>query len=325
MEYRKHKHTGLKISSVGLGTFGWSGVYGSVDQNILYQTFKTAIDLGINFIDTADSFGQGRVEKWLGKWIKDYSREEIIISTKGGLKNFFPIGSQPANPENPAFLFNIELFEESLLKSLKRLQTTYIDIFHLHFPQLEHLKNQSLFNIIKSWKDEGLIRTSGAIVYTLTEAIQAIESSLIDYIIVKANIFSPLFIQKLLPYARKANVGIIIREPLANGFLTGKYTNYPIGLETEDIRLTNVNSINTLLFKGQAIKADNLSKFFLKNYKEFNLTQLSLRFLLDEYQLTSIIVGMKEPKHIRENLKALTIPPLREQDLVDLKHEMGPS
>jgi aryl-alcohol dehydrogenase-like predicted oxidoreductase len=63
----------------------------------------------------------------------------------------------------------------------------------------------------------------------------------------------------------------------------------------------------------------------LKNYKEFNLTQLSLRFLLDEYQLTSIIVGMKEPKHIRENLKALTIPPLREQDLVDLKHEMGPS
>ena len=227
MKYRELGNTGIFVSEVGFGGWGIGGTkngaiaYGKTDDKISSQALKKSIDLGINFFDTSPLYGLGNSESLIGNVIHT-CRDKVVIATKVGYVNY-------SGDQN----FSLDFIQNSLEKSLKRLKTTYIDVFQLHDPPENIFHNKDLKVLLQSFLNEGKVRTLGISVRSPQDGFSVAKNKIFSSIQVNYNL-TDLRAKKigLFELCAKNNIGIIIRTPLAFGFLTGKYRsvkNFDIG------------------------------------------------------------------------------------------------
>ncbi|MEI7556597.1 aldo/keto reductase [Candidatus Chlorohelix sp.] len=307
MKYKTLGRTGLVVSEIGFGTWAIGGnnhgnSYGPTDDEISVKAIAKALELGCNFFDTADVYGYGHSEIVLGQGLKAAGKlNDVIIASKVG-GNFYS-GKTVVD-------FSRDYIRKALQESLKRLQRDYIDLYQLHNPSRPVIEDGQVFEALDELKKEGLIRHYGVSIHSVQEGIACIKSGKPDTLQLVYNLTSMIQsenpAEELFPLAKESNVGIIAREPLANGFLTGKQhrdTNYEKG----DIRASWPGTYRTY-------KINLAQKLMFLQNKERTMTQAALRFVLDEPAISTMIVGVKTPQQAIENFIASDLTALSESD-----------
>ena len=188
MKFRKFGKADVKVSEVGLGCWAIGGnqfgnSYGSTDDVLSIKTIKKAVELGCNFFDTADVYGQGHSEELLGLALNKV-REKVLIATKVGGAYMYP------NWIRSHVNFSDEYIRFALEKSLQRLKTNYIDLYQLHNPPLGIIKEGSVFKLLRELKKEGKIRAFGISIHTLEEGQAALKHG-VDSIQCVFNLLDP--------------------------------------------------------------------------------------------------------------------------------------
>ena len=212
MKYRKFSDLGWNVSEVGLGCWqiGWS--WGDiVSERDARELLKKAVDKGINFFDTADVYGDGRSEKFVGELIKSTS-EKIFVATKSGRR---------LNPHTPEG-YNLKNIEKFIDRSLINLRIDCIDLLQLHCPPSEICPKKETYEMMDEIVKLGKIANYGVSVEKVSEAMDAIQFPNVKSIQIVFNIFRQKPAEAFLKEAKKRNVGIIVRGPLASGLLTGE-------------------------------------------------------------------------------------------------------
>ena len=218
MKYRTLGKTGLKVSEIGFGAWAIGGdafgnSYGPTDDQTSLESLKKALDLGCNFFDTADAYGHGHSEELLGRALKG-RRNEVIIATKAGADFYH---------DPPRMNFSADYLSFALGKSLERLQTDHVDLYQLHNPPIQLLKTGKIFETLEKLVEAGRISYYGVSIHDPEEGIYAMKNGRPTALQVVFNILRQESKNRLFQAARENNVAIIAREPLSNGFLTGKF------------------------------------------------------------------------------------------------------
>lgn len=306
MKYRVLGKTGVKVSEVGFGAWAIGGnahgnSYGPTIDEASLAAVRKAVDLGCNFFDTADVYGHGHSEELVGKALRG-DRENMVIVTKVG--GDFYHGS-------PRMNFSPDYLEFALKKSCERLGTSFVDLYQLHNPPLEVMKSPAVFQALENLKGNGLIRHYGVSIHDPQEGLVAMKTGNPSAIQVVFNILRQEAKNELFRTAASKNVAIIAREPLANGFLTGKHSSndvFPQG----DIRRNFPSQYVANLVQA----ADRLS--FLET-RTRSRAQGAIRFVLDHKEVSTAIPGAKTAEQANENLNASELPPLTGEEILRIK------
>jgi aryl-alcohol dehydrogenase-like predicted oxidoreductase len=303
MEYRKLGKTGWEVSPVSFGAWAIGGDWGHVEDEKSLAALHRAVDLGVNFFDTADVYGDGRSEKLLARLRQERS-ETIYIATKAGRR----LDPHVAGGYNRQNLTN---FVE---RSLVNLQTESVDLLQLHCPPTEVYYRPEVFDVLDDLVREGKIQHYGVSVEKVEEALKAIEYPNVKTVQIIFNIFRQRPSELFFGEAKRRNIGILARVPLASGLLTGKMTpntEFP----ADDHR--NYNREGEAFDRGETfagvkyetgLKAvDELRPLVPKNW---TMAQFALRWILMYEAVTCAIPGAKRPAHVEDNAEAADLPPL---------------
>jgi len=305
MQYRTLGRTGLRASEVGFGAMTIGGeIFGATDDQESLRTLHRAIDLGLNFIDTADAYGRGHSEELLAEVLKT-RRSEVILATKGGNQFYTRQGLRNFDPD---------YITSALEQSLKRLQIETIDLYQLHNPSPEVMQSGEIFERLERFKHEGKIRFYGVSVQTTEDGIVAIETGKPDTLQVVYNILHQDPEEKLFPLAQKENIGILARVPLERGVLSGRFNSTAEFAQNDWRRGTfsaeELARVNTAVEKLQ----------FLIKGDVPNLAQAALRFVLSHPAVSTVIPGIRTVKQVEDNT-AVSGKPLPAEDMTKL-HEL---
>jgi aryl-alcohol dehydrogenase-like predicted oxidoreductase len=305
--------TGINVSAISIGTWQVGGKWGSTFDNANADTIlNKAIDAGINFIDTADVYSDGESEKALGKIIKSRS-EKIYVATKCGrqVQPHVSEGYQPA------------VLKKYVEDSLKRLQLDTIDLIQLHCPPPAVYYRPEIFELFDTLKQEGKIQHLGVSVEKVEEALKAIEYDNVTTVQIIFNMFRQRPAQLFFSEAKKKNIGIIVRVPLASGLLTGTFNNNT-PFTTSDHR--NFNRNGEAFDKGETFSGINyetglaaveeLKKIFPQ---QTNLAPVALQWILQFDAVSCIIPGASNAGQVDANLSALQMPELTSAQLQAVK------
>jgi aryl-alcohol dehydrogenase-like predicted oxidoreductase len=306
MESRILGRTGRTVSAIGFGAWAVGGnahgnSYGPTDDATSITAVRHAVDRGCNFFDTADVYGWGHSEEILGQSLEGI-RDRVLLATKVG--GDFYHGGVRMNFEPGYVAFALE-------RSLRRLRTDRVDLYQLHNPPMEMMGDPDTYESLESLKAEHKIDHYGVSVHEPSEAILCLESGRPDVLQVPFSIFRQEWIDEVFPAARKANVGIIAREPLGNGFLTGairKDATFPPG----DIRYHWPSS----MVAGRALASEKLG-FLVR--PDRTLAQSALRFVLAFPEVSVTIPGAKTPAQVDENAGAATAPALSADEVARVR------
>lgn len=296
----------LEVTRIGLGTnaVGGHNLFTGLDEEQGKELVKEALNLGITFIDTADVYGFGRSEELVGEVIKAH-RSELKLATKGAVEKL-DNGTTRIN-NKPEYL------RAAVEKSLKRLQTDYIDLYYLHYPDNETPLVESIGELSRL-KKEGKIGSVGISNVNLNQLKEANQHNDIDVIQSPYNMLQRSAENDLLPYSREHNISFVPYGPLAFGILGGKY-NSSLNLKDGDWRKeeplfqpqTFLNTLN---------KVEKLKE--LANDKGASLSNLALAWLLTQEGIDTVIPGGKRADQVKENVKADSLV-LSPQDLVKIE------
>jgi aryl-alcohol dehydrogenase-like predicted oxidoreductase len=294
LDKRRLGNSELYPSVIGFGAWaagktGWE----DVDDNEMEATIRHAYEQGITFYDTAPAYGLGYSEKMLGKVLKPV-REHVIIATKAGLvwdeQGQFSINVTKAN-----IIREVE-------ESLRRLNTDYIDLYQIHFPDASgKTAIEETFETLNQLVDEGKIRNIGVSNFNVQQLVAAQTVSQIVSLQLPYNLFQRDVEHAALPYAKQQNIGFIPYSPLAQGLLTGKF-NYLTRLPKTDVRA----QLNPLFSEKQFIKNIVIIETFTGIARAIGkpLSQVAINWLLYRNEITSVIAGAKTIKQLEENTAA---------------------
>ena len=289
MQYRTLGRTDLRVSEVGFGAMTIGGeVFGATDDQESLRALHRAIDLGINFIDTADAYGQGHSEELLAQVLKT-RRNEVILATKGG--NQFTVRQGLRN-------FDPDYITSALEQSLRRLQIETIDLYQLHNPSPEVMRRGDIFDRLDRFKREGKIRFYGVSLEKTADGIVAIETGKPDTLQVVYNILHQDPEEQLFSLAQKEHIGIIARVPLERGVLSGRFTSTAEFAQRDWRRGVFPDEALT-----QANAAVEKLQFLVKEEVP-NLAQAALRFVLCHPAVSTMIPGIRTVKQAEDNAAA---------------------
>jgi aryl-alcohol dehydrogenase-like predicted oxidoreductase len=312
MKYRKFGKTDLLVSEIGFGAWAIGGNavigttpigWGPADDNTSVAAIRKALDVGINFFDTADFYGLGHSENLIGKELRN--NKEAIIATKVGHR---------AIDDKIQLDYSKEYIIEACEKSLRRLKRDFIDYYQLHSARMEHFEKEKCIEAMEHLKKQGKIRHWGLSLNTFYPEPEA------NYVIEKRSgagfqlVFN-LINQKALPVMEDANkkgYGIIARMPLQFGLLTGKFTKDAEFADDDHrkFRLTKeiISQTNKILEDSvwELCKKYNISK-----------TSLALSFILGFDSVSTVIPGIRTPQHAIDNTACII--KLERKDLEHLK------
>jgi aryl-alcohol dehydrogenase-like predicted oxidoreductase len=294
MKYRTLGKTGLRVSIVGLGTMVHAGHFGPMKDSESLEAIETALELGVNFIDTSDAYGAGYGETLLGNAFKG-KRDKIVIATKGG--------NVMVGPNRGKRIFEPDYISRVMDESLRRLQTDYIDLYQLHNPTVEVIERGAVWEVLERAKKAGKIRHYGVSINSMEEGTAAVKDGRAETIQVEYNLLAQEPAETFFPAAQQANIGVIARVPLKRGILTGK-------LKQSDEQRFQGEDVRARSFKGEAFaqelaKAEQLK--FLAHGPVQSLGQAAIAFCIAHPAVSVVIPGARNAEQMRENASAADV------------------
>ena len=313
MQYRELGRTGWKVSASSFGAWAIGGTWGVVDDKESIAALHTAVDLGVNFFDTADVYGDGRSERLL-KQLRQDRDEEIIIATKAG-RRLDPHVAGGYNRQN------LTAFVE---RSLKNLGVETIDLLQLHCPSPAVYYMPETFGILDDLLQDGKLRYYGVSVEKVEEALKAMEYPNVQSIQIIFNIFRQRPAELFFPEARRRRVGILARVPLSSGMLTGKMTPES-SFEADDHR--TFNRQGEAFDRGETFSGvdfqtglDAVEELRALLPEDMTMAQFALRWILMFDAITCVIPGAKRPSQAEDNALAADLPPLSQETMDRVKN-----
>ncbi len=316
MNYRPLGRTGWKVSDISFGAWAIGGSWGEVSDEEALGALNKAVDCGVNFIDTADVYGNGRSERLVAQ-LKKSRKEEIIVATKAGRR-------LPTQTVEGYTRKNLTIWID---ESLKNLSTNCLDLLQLHCPPTELYSRPEIFAMLDDFVQAGKIRFYGVSVEKIDEALKAIEYPNVQVVQIIFNCFRQRPAEVFFPRAKEKKVGILARVPLASGMLTGKlrrdssfaaddHRNFNLHGQAFDVGetfsgvdyntgLDAVEEIRALL-PGGASGSPSLAQF-------------ALRWILMFDAVTCAIPGGKRPDQVADNCRASDLPPLTPETMAAIK------
>jgi aryl-alcohol dehydrogenase-like predicted oxidoreductase len=312
VEHRTIQRLGRSIGVVGLGTWQLGADWGDVDVDAARETLDAAIEAGVDFIDTADVYGDGRSEQFCGELRSRHPDAGLLIATKMGRR----LDQVAANysPDN---------FDSWLDRSRANLGVETIDLVQLHCPPTEVIEDDATYEALDSLVDGGRIRAYGVSVETSAQALAAIRRPSVATIQIILNPFRLKPLEEVLPAAAEAGVGIIVRVPLASGLLSGRYdrdTTFP----PDDHR--NYNRRGEAFDVGETFSGVpfDVGLEAVEELKELlspdlALPQFALRWVIDQPGVSVVIPGARNPEQARQNATAAELAPLSDEQLAGVR------
>jgi aryl-alcohol dehydrogenase-like predicted oxidoreductase len=288
--------TGFRVSEIGFGCWAISGTgYGPTSDRESMEALETAWERGVNFYDTADSYGNGRSERLLGEFLKTKPRGKIFIATKAGW-DFYTGGGTRKN-------FSPDYLRFAWDASIKRLGTEFVDLYQLHNPSVEIIRDGRAIGVLDELKNEGKIHAIGISIHTEEEAEAAVRDGRVDSFQVAFNLLDQRMGGRVFDLARRNQIGIIVREPLAFGFLTGKYrAGHAFHKQDHRRRFRPAQIENNLR------KIDRLKDVLFPG--GLTLTRAALEFVLQFDEVSTVIPGAKHAAQVLENTEVAVCPML---------------
>ncbi len=309
MEYRALGRTGWNVSAIGFGAWGiGGGDWGTTDDTTSLAALHRAIDLGVNFIDTADVYGDGHSEQLIAQ-VRKARSEQLIVATKAG-RRLDPHIASGYNRQN------LSSFVE---RSLRNLQTEALDLLQLHCPPSEVYEMPEVFGILDDLAQQGKLRCYGVSVERVDEALKAITYPNVQSVQIIFNMFRFKPAEQFFAAARAHHVGILARVPLASGLLTGKFSSQT-QFDPNDHRTYNRHG--EAFDQGETFSGVEYETG-LRAVEELrplvpqgeSMAQFALRWILMFPEVTAAIPGAKNPEQAQGNVDAATLPPLSDETM----------
>ena len=304
MEYRSLGRTGWKVSEISFGAWAIGGTWGQVEDAESLAALNRAIDTGVNFIDTADVYGDGRSERLIAQVLKDRPGERIYVATKAG-RRLRPHVADGYNKENLTAFID---------RSLKNLDVDALDLVQLHCPPTEVYYRPEVFGVLDDLMAAGKIRHYGVSVEKVEEALKAIDYPNVQSVQIIFNMFRHRPIELFFPEAIRRGVGILARVPLASGMLTGKMSAQT-SFSDDDHRKFNRHGES--FDKGETFSGVDYDTA-LQAVEEIRalvpagatMAQYALRWILMFEAVSCAIPGAKRPAQVDDNVNASALPAL---------------
>lgn len=308
MQYRELGRTGYKVSEVSFGAWAIGGSWGTVSEEDAVAALHKAIDMGVNFIDTADVYGDGRSERIIAKVLKERD-EEIIVATKAGRR---------LNP-HVADGYNKKNLTEFIDRSLKNLETDTLDLVQLHCPPTEVYYRPEVFGALDDLVKEGKIRYYGVSVEKVEEAIAAMNYENVQSVQIIFNMFRHRPSELFFELVKQKQVGILARVPLASGMLTGKMKSTTEFADDDHRKFNRHGQAFDMgeTFSGvdyeTGLKAvDELRSLIPENA---TMAQMALRWILMFDAVSCVIPGAKNPSQAEDNASASQLPEFTAEEM----------
>lgn len=312
MNYRPLGRTGWKVSDISFGAWAIGGFWGHVSEADALATLHKAMDCGVNFIDTADVYGDGRSERLIARLRKE-RKDEIIVATKAGRRL----------PQQTIEGYSRKNLAAWIEDSLRNLNTDAIDLLQLHCPPTDLYDHAEVFSRLDDFVKEGKLRFYGVSVEKVQEALKALEYPNVQSVQIIFNCFRLKPAEEFFPRAKEKKVGILARVPLASGMLTGKLrpdSTFP----KNDHR--NFNRHGEMFDVGETFSGVDYD-LGLQAVEELgrlvpagmSMTQFALRWILMFDAVTCAIPGGKRPDQVSDNSHASDLPPLHREAMAEVQ------
>ncbi|MEU4419806.1 aldo/keto reductase [Actinoplanes sp. NPDC024001] len=301
MEKRSFRKLGRDVGVVGLGAWQLGADWGEVSEADAHATLQAAVDAGVTFIDTADVYGDGRSEQIIGSFVKD--RPGLTVFTKMGRR-------LPQEPGN----YHLDNFRAWTDRSRANLGVDTLDLVQLHCPPTPVYSSDEVFDGLDTLVQEKRIAAYGVSVERVDEALTAIARPGVASVQIILNAFRLKPLERVLPAAAEAGVGVIARVPLASGLLSGRYDEHTT-FSADDHR--NYNRHGEAFDVGETFSGVDF-RVGLEAVRRLRplvpegatMAQFALRWIIDQPGLTVVIPGARNPEQARANAAAADLSPL---------------
>jgi aryl-alcohol dehydrogenase-like predicted oxidoreductase len=312
VQYREFGRTGWRISTISFGAWAIGSAWGSVDDQESLRALHRAVDLGVNFFDTADVYGDGHSERLLAQLKRERS-ERITIATKAGRR----LEPHVAGGYNRA---NLTAFVE---RSLKNLETDCLDLVQLHCPPTEVFYMPEVFGVLDDLVRRGKLRYYGVSVEKVEEALKAIEYPGVQSVQIIFNIFRQRPADLFFAEAQRRKVGILARLPLSSGILAGKMTRASM-FSSDDHRQFNRHGES--FDRGETFSGVDF-ELGLATVEElrplvptgWTMAEFALRWILMFDAVTCAIPGAKRPPQVEDNCRAADLPLISPETMANVR------
>lgn len=318
MQTRILGRTGRAVGVVGLGCWQLGADWGEVGEDAALSVLQAAADAGVTFFDTADVYGDGRSERLVGRFLaaraqSEPTAERITVATKMGRR---------ADP-HVAGAYTLDAYRAWTDRSRANLGTDTLDLVQLHCPPTEVLTRESTYDDLDVLVDEGRVAAYGVSVETVEEALAAIARPHVASVQIILNVFRRKPLERVLPAAAEAGVGIIARVPLASGLLTGRYDEATT-FAADDHRSYNRHGEAFDVgetFSGVPYEVGVAAAREVAALTPAGATtaQLALRWIVDQPGVTTVIPGARNATQARGNAAAADLAPLDAETLDALR------
>ncbi len=312
MNYRQLGRTPWKVSDISFGAWAIGGAWGNVSDAESLAALHKAIDGGVNFIDTADVYGDGRSERLVAQ-LKKSRKDEIVVATKAGRKL----------PKQTVEGYSKQNLTRWIDDSLRNLSTDAIDLLQLHCPPTALYDHAATFGLLDDFVREGKLRYYGVSVEKIDEALKAIEYPNVQTVQIIFNCFRQRPAEVFLPRAKEKKVGILARVPLASGLLTGKMRR-DSQFARDDHR--NFNRHGEAFDVGETFSGVDyttglaaVEELRARAPAGATMSQFSLRWILMFDAVTCAIPGGKRPDQVEDNCRASDLPPLSPESMAAIE------
>ena len=308
MNYRELGRTGWKVSEISFGSWAIGSAWGEVKDDESLDALRRAIDLGVNFIDTADVYGDGHSEQLIAKVLKE-RKDKVIVATKVG-RRLDPHIADGYNKKN------LTSFIE---RSLQNLDTDALDLVQLHCPPTEVYYRPEVFDILEGLVKQGKIKYYGVSVEKVEEGLKAIEYPGVQSVQIIFNMFRHRPNELFFSECKRKKAGILARVPLASGLLSGKMSKDST-FSKDDHR--NFNRYGEAFDRGETFSGVDFDKGLqaVEELKKlvpsgFTMPQFALRWILMHPEVSCAIPGAKRPSQVEDNLAAEKVPALSRETM----------
>jgi aryl-alcohol dehydrogenase-like predicted oxidoreductase len=314
MPTRTLGRTDREVGVVGLGTWQLGADWGEVDDAQAAEVLHAALDAGVTFLDTADVYGDGRSEQRIAAVLADRGRpDDVLVATKAGRR---------ADPHVPE-AFTLEALRAWTDRSRRNLDVDRLDLVQLHCPPTPVFSDDRVFDALDTLVEEGALAAYGVSVETRAEALTAIARPGVACVQIILNPLRMAPVEDVLPAARAAGVGIVVRVPLASGLLSGRYTRATT-FPADDHRTYNRHGEafdvgETFAGVPFEVGIDAAEEFAALAPAGFTPAQLALRWILDQPGVTTVIPGARSVEQVHGNVAAASLPSLDPELLAALR------